>query len=88
MNHSCDPNCKLEKWVVGPHMRLGIFALRDVHKGEELTFDYQFQRYGWVIMIWGFGERFIDVQPTVTKRSRVFADPAIVRELLVGTSRR
>ncbi|KAJ3050921.1 histone methyltransferase set2 [Rhizophlyctis rosea] len=46
MNHSCDPNCKLEKWVVGPQMRLGIFAQRDIREGEELTFDYQFQRYG------------------------------------------
>ena len=38
INHSCDPNC--EAWVVG--RRIFIHALRDIHPGEELTFDYGF----------------------------------------------
>ncbi|KAJ3042332.1 histone methyltransferase set2 [Rhizophlyctis rosea] len=46
MNHSCEPNCQLTKWVVGPHLRLGIFANQNISAGNELTFDYQFQRYG------------------------------------------
>ena len=27
-------------------MRVGFFALRNISSGEELTFDYQFQRFG------------------------------------------
>ena len=38
INHSCDPNC--EAWVEG--RRIFIHALRDIHPGEELTFDYGF----------------------------------------------
>ncbi|KAI9226817.1 MAG: putative huntingtin interacting protein, partial [Piptocephalis tieghemiana] len=46
MNHSCRPNCVLQKWTVGNKLRMGMFSSRKVAPGEELTFDYQFQRYG------------------------------------------
>ncbi|KAI8052543.1 hypothetical protein BDF22DRAFT_524931 [Syncephalis plumigaleata] len=46
INHSCNPNCVLQKWTVGARTRMGIFTLRRVLQGEELTFDYKFQRYG------------------------------------------
>ncbi|KAF9089848.1 histone methyltransferase set2 [Mortierella sp. AD031] len=46
INHSCNPNCHLEKWVVGAKLRIGIFTIKRVAEGEELTFDYQFERYG------------------------------------------
>ncbi|KAI9251186.1 hypothetical protein BY458DRAFT_524060 [Sporodiniella umbellata] len=46
INHSCNPNCVTQKWVVGKHMRIGIFTNRFVKAGEELTFDYKFERYG------------------------------------------
>ncbi|KAG0084028.1 histone methyltransferase set2, partial [Podila epicladia] len=46
INHSCNPNCHLEKWVVGSKLRIGIFTIKRVAAGEELTFDYQFERYG------------------------------------------
>ncbi|KAF8985710.1 histone methyltransferase set2 [Entomortierella lignicola] len=46
INHSCNPNCHLEKWVVGSKLRIGIFTIKHVAEGEELTFDYQFERYG------------------------------------------
>jgi len=42
INHSCDPNCELERWVVNGKMRIGIFAIRDIIKGEPLSYDYQF----------------------------------------------
>jgi len=45
-NHSCNPNCYVAKWVVGKRMRMGIFAKRDIIKGEELTFNYNVDRYG------------------------------------------
>lgn len=38
INHSCNPNC--EAWIVG--RRIYIYSLRDIQKGEELTFDYGF----------------------------------------------
>ncbi|KAG0096211.1 histone methyltransferase set2 [Podila epicladia] len=46
INHSCNPNCHLEKWVVGPKLRIGIFSIKRISAGDELTFDYQFERYG------------------------------------------
>ena len=46
MNHSCNPNCQLQKWVVGSQMRIGIFTIKDVPEGAELSFDYKFERYG------------------------------------------
>ncbi|PWN52748.1 hypothetical protein IE53DRAFT_311495 [Violaceomyces palustris] len=46
INHSCNPNCFVAKWHVGKYMRMGIFAKRDIVKGEELTFNYNVDRYG------------------------------------------
>ena len=39
INHSCDPNC--EAFTEGK--RIFVYALRDIAKGEELTFDYGFE---------------------------------------------
>ncbi|KAF9687177.1 hypothetical protein SADUNF_Sadunf02G0066600 [Salix dunnii] len=44
INHSCDPNCRTEKWVVNGEICIGLFALRDIKKGEEVTFDYNYVR--------------------------------------------
>ena len=45
-NHSCNPNCFVDKWVVGDKLRMGIFAERSVQAGEELVFNYNVDRYG------------------------------------------
>ncbi|KAK4387335.1 Histone-lysine N-methyltransferase ASHH2 [Sesamum angolense] len=44
INHSCDPNCRTEKWMVNGEVCVGLFALRDIKKGEEVTFDYNYVR--------------------------------------------
>jgi hypothetical protein len=36
VNHSCDPNCEVDE-VDG---RVIVTAIRDIHAGEELTYDY------------------------------------------------
>jgi len=41
-NHSCDPNCDLSRVNVGGYIRNGIFAKRDIEKGEFISYDYQF----------------------------------------------
>jgi SET domain/AWS domain len=46
INHSCEPNCETQKWVVRGELAIGLFALEDVPAGTELTFDYNFERYG------------------------------------------
>jgi hypothetical protein len=46
INHSCDPNCETQKWLVRGELAIGLFALTDVEAGQELTFDYNFERYG------------------------------------------
>lgn len=47
VNHSCDPNCYFEKWLLSgseedrnAEYQLGLFALRDIEAGEELTYNY------------------------------------------------
>uniref|UniRef100_A0A2C9JLJ7 Histone-lysine N-methyltransferase n=1 Tax=Biomphalaria glabrata TaxID=6526 RepID=A0A2C9JLJ7_BIOGL len=46
INHSCDPNCETQKWTVNGELRVGFFTRKPIKKGEELTFDYQFEHYG------------------------------------------
>jgi hypothetical protein len=46
MNHSCNPNSYTERWIVRGRFRIGLLTNRFVPAGTELTFDYQFQRYG------------------------------------------
>nr|CAN75267.1 hypothetical protein VITISV_028162 [Vitis vinifera] len=46
INHSCEPNCETRKWSVLGEVRIGIFAMRDISIGTELTYDYNFQWYG------------------------------------------
>ena len=46
LNHSCDPNCETQKWMVNGELCIGIYALTDIDAGDELTFDYNFERYG------------------------------------------
>ncbi|XP_075514162.1 histone-lysine N-methyltransferase ASHH2-like isoform X2 [Primulina tabacum] len=44
INHSCDPNCRTEKWMVNGEVCVGLFAVKDIQKGEEVTFDYNYVR--------------------------------------------
>ncbi|KAK9049221.1 hypothetical protein SSX86_031812 [Deinandra increscens subsp. villosa] len=44
INHSCQPNCRTEKWMVNGEVCIGLFAIRDIKQGEELTFDYNYVR--------------------------------------------
>jgi SET domain-containing protein len=61
INHSCNPNCQTQKWYcsyalinmcdmydryVAGETCVGIFAITDIKAGTELTFDYQFERFG------------------------------------------
>ena len=38
INHSCDPNCE----VTGTGLKIWVYAIRDIKKGEELSYDYGF----------------------------------------------
>ena len=38
INHSCDPNCEVD----GIGLKLWIYAVKDIKKNEELTYDYGF----------------------------------------------
>ncbi|RMZ80616.1 hypothetical protein DV738_g2563, partial [Chaetothyriales sp. CBS 135597] len=44
INHSCNPNCTAKIIRVGGTKRIVIYALRDIEKDEELTYDYKFER--------------------------------------------
>ena len=43
INHSCDPNCELQKWEVGGLPRMCFFAIKNNKVGDELTFDYNWE---------------------------------------------
>lgn len=45
VNHSCEPNCRMVKWVVQGKPRMALFADRDIMTGEELTYDYNFDPF-------------------------------------------
>ena len=74
LNHSCRPNCKVEKWVVGKKSRMGIFTKRKIAAGEELTFNYNVDRYGCVELDWPYSR-------TQTRRARVLLRRARVQRL-------
>ena len=42
INHSCEPNCELQRWMVKGHHRIAIVAIRDIEPNEPLSYDYQF----------------------------------------------
>lgn len=42
-NHSCDANCSSEKWNVDGETRIALIAIKDIKKGQEITFDYRWQ---------------------------------------------
>ncbi|KAM7278424.1 hypothetical protein ACFE04_005558 [Oxalis oulophora] len=46
INHSCSPNTQMQKWRIDGETRIGIFASRNIKKGEHLTYDYQFVQFG------------------------------------------
>ncbi|KAG1695501.1 hypothetical protein DVH05_019658 [Phytophthora capsici] len=39
-NHSCSPNCVVERWEVGGETCCGIFSVNAINKGEEITIKY------------------------------------------------
>ncbi|CAH1155038.1 unnamed protein product [Phaedon cochleariae] len=45
VNHSCAPNCEMQKWSVNGQFRMALFALRGIEGGEELTYDYNFSLF-------------------------------------------
>lgn len=45
VNHSCEPNCEMQKWSVNGYYRVGLFALRDIEPSEELSYDYNFDNF-------------------------------------------
>ena len=38
INHSCNPNCE----VAGTGLKIWVYAIRDIKKDEELSYDYGF----------------------------------------------
>lgn len=43
INHSCEPNCEILVWTVVDRLRVGFFAIKEIPKGTELTFDYRWK---------------------------------------------
>jgi len=46
VNHSCQPNCRMIKWVVNRKPRMALFAGDGpIMTGDELTYDYNFDPF-------------------------------------------
>ncbi|KAI9780486.1 MAG: hypothetical protein M1816_002848 [Peltula sp. TS41687] len=46
VNHSCEPNCRIEKWTVAGKPRMALFAgEKGIMTGDELTYDYNFDPF-------------------------------------------
>ena len=35
INHSCEPNCETQKWMVQGELAIGLFTLRKIKAGEQ-----------------------------------------------------
>ena len=45
VNHSCKPNCEMQKWSVNGVYRMGLFSLKSLPVDEELSYDYNFSLF-------------------------------------------
>ncbi|KAI6777985.1 [histone H3]-lysine4 N-trimethyltransferase ASH1L [Emericellopsis cladophorae] len=46
VNHSCNPNCRMIKWIVSGQPRMALFAGDNpIYTGDELTYDYNFDPF-------------------------------------------
>ena len=45
VNHSCQPNCEMQKWYVNGVYRMALFSSRYLSVDEELTYDYNFSLF-------------------------------------------
>ncbi|KAH7158227.1 hypothetical protein B0J13DRAFT_191653 [Dactylonectria estremocensis] len=46
VNHSCNPNCRMIKWIVSGQPRMALFAGdKPIMTGDELTYDYNFDPF-------------------------------------------
>ncbi|KAI1755829.1 hypothetical protein F4782DRAFT_538266 [Xylaria castorea] len=46
VNHSCQPNSRMVKWIVSGQPRMALFAGdQDIMTGDELTYDYNFDPF-------------------------------------------
>jgi hypothetical protein len=37
INHSCEPNCETQKWMVQGELAIGLFTLRKIKAGEQCS---------------------------------------------------
>ncbi len=42
LNHSCEPNCEIQKWIVEDEIRIVLFTKQHAPANQELTIYYKF----------------------------------------------
>ena len=45
VNHSCSPNCEMQKWSVNGMWRMALFSKVAIPVNQELTYDYNFSLF-------------------------------------------
>merc|ERR1712046_424678 len=48
INSSCNPNCQTQMWTYAKNgeIHVGIFAIKAISQGTELSYDYKFEHFG------------------------------------------
>ncbi|XP_070207967.1 histone-lysine N-methyltransferase ASH1L-like isoform X2 [Littorina saxatilis] len=45
VNHSCEPNCEMQKWNVNGLYHMVLLTLREIKPNEEISYDYNFHSF-------------------------------------------
>ena len=45
VNHSCKPNCEMQKWSVNGVYRMALFSSKEIEPNQELNYDYNFSLF-------------------------------------------
>ena len=41
INHSCTPNCRLQRWEIGGYTHIAVVAIKKIQAGTFLSIDYR-----------------------------------------------
>mmetsp|Transcript_7422 Transcript_7422/g.11929 ORF Transcript_7422/g.11929 Transcript_7422/m.11929 type:complete len:361 (-) Transcript_7422:1699-2781(-) len=90
VNHSCEPNSEAILWASADKPVIGYFAKRNIAKGEEISINYKFQRYGGDQLVCNCGaqncNKRLDKSQGNRERCVIGVDPVLSKRLGVAPS--
>lgn len=89
INHSCRPNTELQKWKNDGETRVGVFAKKNIRKGEFITYDYQWIQFGTDQQCYCGApdcRRILGAKPSKQKKSSDAAMKIVTQEVILPRS--